>query len=157
MYTQVYFEVNAQQGTTEQRYVRLNLDMDMVDIGTSEFRYFEHIASDIKWFRFERENGDESFYHIESQELRNFINAKEIHVVCADGFWMWGGVINDRTYPWPCTDEKLVFIDPTDGRVARGLELEEICQQIVDMPTGEELSSEESSWRGTVISSPFLC
>jgi hypothetical protein len=61
LYQRTFFEVDAQQGTTEQRYVWLNLGIDMVDVGKSEFRYFEHIASAIKRFKFERENTDEYF------------------------------------------------------------------------------------------------
>jgi hypothetical protein len=116
----------------------------MVDIGTSEFKHFVHIASAIRRLKFERENEDEYFYYKESQELRLFANAAEIHVVCADGFWMWGGCINEGTHSWPCAAENLVFIDGRDGRVARGLELERICQEIMDMPTGESSDSDKS-------------
>jgi hypothetical protein len=100
LYDRVFFEVDPQEkGTSEQRYVWLNLDIDVVDIGTSEFRYFAHIASAIKWVKFERKNACEYFYHKGSLELLTFTNAKEIHVVCVDGFWTWGGCTDD--HPWP--------------------------------------------------------
>ncbi|USP78052.1 uncharacterized protein yc1106_05326 [Curvularia clavata] len=114
---------------TKQRYVWLDLDIDMVDIGASEFRWYKSIALAIKRLKFERENSDEFFWNTESSELVMFVNVEEIHIVCADGFWMWGGGVYD--HPWPCTEEKLLFIDPSDGRVARGLELEAIYEQML--------------------------
>jgi hypothetical protein len=111
----------------EKRYVWLNLDIDIVDIGTSEFCNFDHIATAIKRLRFERENNDIDFYDTESHRLRNFINAKEIHVVCADKFWNWQGVIDDDTHPWPCPVENLLFIQKQSGRVVRGDRMEETC------------------------------
>ena len=102
----------------------------MVSIGTSYFSDFQLAASIIKWLKFERENGDEFFYHSEGRERKNFVNVTKIHVVCADGFRNWGGAITDHNYPWPCADENLFFIDPWDGRIARGLEVEEIFEQM---------------------------
>jgi hypothetical protein len=116
-----------------------------VDIGTSYFKHYEHIASSIKRLKFERENTDEYFYHTESRQLSVFINAKEIHVVCADGFWAWGGDIEERIHPWPCAIENLVFIDKHNGQVARGFELESIYQEMMDLPTGESSSSSDES------------
>jgi hypothetical protein len=114
---------------TDQRYVWLDLDIDMVDIGASDFRWYKSIALAIKRLKFERENGNESFYNTESNELGMFINVEEIHVVCADGFWMWGGGVYE--HPWPCAEERLLFIDAFDGRVARGLELETIYREML--------------------------
>lgn len=114
---------------TKERYVWLNLDIDMVDIGASEFRWYKWIASAIKRLKFSRENSDEVFYRTESSELEQFVNVEEIHIDCADGFWMWGDATYD--HPWPCAKEKLLFIDAFDGRVARGLELETICREIL--------------------------
>jgi hypothetical protein len=130
---------------SEWRYVWLNWDIDMVDIGTSEFRYFEPVATQIKRLKFERENGDEFFYNTEKSELMKFVNVEEIHVDCADGFWMWGEAVYD--HPWPCGPENVVFIDSTDGRVARGLELETVYRQMLKdarfAATGEAYSSDE--------------
>jgi hypothetical protein len=44
-----------------------------------------------------------------------------------------------------CSVENVVFIDPFDGRAARGLELERIYQKMMDIPTGETSGSEESA------------
>ncbi|XP_014561983.1 hypothetical protein COCVIDRAFT_85490 [Bipolaris victoriae FI3] len=130
LYKKVFFEgEEAESSKTEQRYVWMDLDIDIMDIGTSDFRWYKSIASAIKRLKFSRENGNEAFYHTESNELSMFVNVEEIHIVCADGFWMWGDATHE--HPWPCTEDKLLFIDALDGRVARGLELETICRQIL--------------------------
>jgi hypothetical protein len=128
LYQRVPIEVDTRHGI-ERRYVWLNWDIDILDIGTSYFSYFKSIASSIKRLKFERENGDEYFYHKESMYLQKFANAEEIHVVCADGFWMWGGALYD--HPWPCAHENIFFIDPIEGRVTKGLELEKIYRAIL--------------------------
>ncbi|KAH6625095.1 hypothetical protein C7974DRAFT_395408 [Boeremia exigua] len=132
---------------TEQRYVWLDLDIDMVDIGASEFCNYRSIASAVKRLKFKRENGDEYFYHTESNELMEFVSVEEIHIVCADGFWMWAGAIDDHA--WPCAEEKLVFIDALDGRVVRGTEFEFVCKQMLKKArleaTGEAFSSDDES------------
>jgi hypothetical protein len=62
----------------------LNLALDMLDIGPSGFCNLEAIALNIKLLKFERENSDEYRYNIEN------------HVVCADGFWQWGGALYEH-------------------------------------------------------------
>ncbi|CAN9298256.1 unnamed protein product [Alternaria alternata] len=113
----------------ERRYVWLNFDIDMVDIGTSWLAYFQPIASNIKRLKFERENTDEYWYHSEKKKLKDFKNVEEIHVVCADGFFNWGGVTDEHS--WPCADDNIVFFDPYNGQVARGMEFERICRQML--------------------------
>ena len=114
----------------EQRYVWLDLNIDMVDIGASRFCNYESIASAVKRLKFERENSEEYFYHTESTELMKFASVEEIHIVCADDFWMWAGATHEHS--WPCAEEKLVFIDAFNGRVARGIEFEKICIQTLE-------------------------
>jgi hypothetical protein len=129
LYQQTFFDVNTRIGP-ERRYVWLNMDIDMVDIGASEFRDFESIQSAVKRLKFERENSNEAFYHAESRDLLKFVSVEELHIVCADGFWMWSEALDEHA--WPCADDKLVFIDALDGRVARGLEFEALCKQMLD-------------------------
>lgn len=146
LYQQARFVVDTHQGR-EWRYVWLNWDVDTVDMGTSEFRYYNSIASRIKRLRFSRENGDEFFYNTEKRELMKFVNAEEIYVDCADGLWMWGGAYYEHA--WPCGRDNVVFIDSFDGRVAKGLELETICRQMLKEQrlamTGEAYSTDEES------------
>jgi hypothetical protein len=146
LYQRTFFKVDTQQGI-ERRYVWLNLDIDMVDIGISEFCDFESIASTIKRLKYERENSDEYFYNTEKRKLVDFTNVEEIHVVCADGFQQWGMALYDNT--WPCAHDKLVFFDPDDGQVARGIELERISRQMLKNArleaTGEAFSSGDES------------
>ncbi|CAN9233375.1 unnamed protein product [Alternaria alternata] len=73
----------------ERRYVWLNFDIDMVDIGNSYLSAFKPIASKIKRLKFERENSNEAWFNTEKRELKDFKNVEEIHVVCADGFDQW--------------------------------------------------------------------
>ncbi|CAN9132517.1 unnamed protein product [Alternaria alternata] len=132
---------------TEQRYVWLDLDIDMVDIGASRFCNYESIASAVKRLKFERENSEEYFYHTESVELMKFASVEEIHIVCADGFWMWAGATHNHS--WPCAEENLVFIDAFDGRVARGIEFETMCIQTLEYAwlgaPGEAFSTDDES------------
>jgi hypothetical protein len=134
VYQKVYFEVDAKEGTTEHRfgttehrYVWLNLEIDMVDIGTSEFYHYKHFASAVKRLKFERKHSNHYFSHIEQRQVYSFANVEEIHIVCQDGYSGWRGC---RHHSWPCAIENMTFIE--EGRVARGLELEGICQNIMD-------------------------
>jgi hypothetical protein len=143
----------AKGSAAEQRYVWLDLDIDMVDIGTSLFHLYEHISPAIKRLKFERENSNEFFFNTESNQLSQFVNVEEIHIVCADGFWTWSGALHDHV--WPCDGERLVFIDPFDGRVARGFEFETFCRQMLKAArleadgeawsTGDEFSADDES------------
>ena len=106
---------------TEQRYVWLDLDIDRLDIGTSAFSDYSFIASAVKRLKFERDDPDGA------EELMEFVNMEEIHIVCPTGFWVWAGVVYH--YDWPCAEEKLLFIEAFSGRVARAMELEDVCRQ----------------------------
>ncbi|EUC33675.1 hypothetical protein COCCADRAFT_95371 [Bipolaris zeicola 26-R-13] len=130
LYKKVFFEgEEAESSKTEQRYVWMDLDIDIMDIGTSKFDHYKHIAPAVKRLKFERENTDEYFYFHEVLEMMQFINVEEIHIVCADGFWNWGGALHEHNFP--CADEKLLFIDALDGRVARGMEMEKIYREML--------------------------
>ncbi|OAF61147.1 hypothetical protein VC83_02378 [Pseudogymnoascus destructans] len=73
------------------RYVWLNLDIDMVSISNRVSFPFKPVAHMIKRLKFQRGNQEECFYHFESKEIRTFVNAEEIHVICEDGYENWGG------------------------------------------------------------------
>jgi hypothetical protein len=108
LYRRAFSELDQTPGS-ERRYVWTNFDIDLVSIGRSLFDDFEPVASSIKRLKFERENDDEYWYNTESRKLMLFSNVDEVHVVCADGFWMWGGSV-DNDFAWPCADENLFFI-----------------------------------------------
>jgi hypothetical protein len=101
----------------------------MVDIGTSYFDDFKSTILTIKRLKFERDNSEEYWYNTEKRKLVDFTNLKEIHVVCTDGFWGWSFALYDHS--WPCAHDNLLFFNPTDGQVARGMELERICRQML--------------------------
>lgn len=125
LYQQAFSELSS----SEMRYVWLNLEIDMISIGTSGFAAFKPVAHLIRRLRFERENGDESFYYFEARELHSFVNAKEIHVVCPEGIEAWYEARKDHHFP--CGEENLFFIDLNDGRMMRSIELDEMCDRVL--------------------------
>ncbi|KAI1758839.1 hypothetical protein GGR53DRAFT_471948 [Hypoxylon sp. FL1150] len=109
----------------EQRYVWLNLDIDMVSIGQTEFSAFEPVAPSVKRLRFERENSYE-FYLDMTMDL--FKNMHETHVVCLDGMESWHGAIHE--HPWhACLFDDLWFIDSIDGRMMKGPDMQEMLDE----------------------------
>ncbi|KAH7397468.1 hypothetical protein BKA66DRAFT_408755 [Pyrenochaeta sp. MPI-SDFR-AT-0127] len=108
LYQPISLHADAQHA--DHRYVWLNLDIDVINIGTSYLAHFEPVAPAIKRLKLSRENTDERWSEYEKDLLLIFVNVKKIYVICIDGFWNWGDddVYN---YPWPCAYENLVFID----------------------------------------------
>lgn len=96
-----------------------NLETDIIDIGESSFREVVRVAPQINRLKFEREVSQECVYYWELEELRAFVNVKEIHIVCADGLLAWLGAFEEHY--WPCGVENVYLIDPDDeSRVFRG-------------------------------------
>ncbi|KAH4065776.1 hypothetical protein HBH98_108680 [Parastagonospora nodorum] len=111
------------------RYVWVNLDIDMIDILDCQFRYYKTVAPTIRRLKFEARN-EEPFTHADSRDMVFFVNVQEIRVVCSDGFVKWGHATH--YHPWPCAIENVTFIDPLDGdRTAIGLEIETIYRQLI--------------------------
>jgi hypothetical protein len=50
------------------------------------------------------------------------------------GFGTGKAHLGRGVHAWPCADEKVSFRTYVDSRVLRGMELEEYCQRIVDLP-----------------------
>ncbi|OBT50751.1 hypothetical protein VE04_09273 [Pseudogymnoascus sp. 24MN13] len=123
LYKQAFSEVGA-----EPRYVWVNLDIDMIFLGSGcGLSCFKAAAPSIKRLKFQRENHVEYWYHFESRETLNFINVEEIHVVCEDGWEGWWGATEEL--PWPCAAENIFFIDVEDDLVMNGIELERRCEE----------------------------
>lgn len=118
----------AESKPGESRYIWVNWDIDMISIGRTCFKNFTPVAPLIRRLRFERDTLDESFYHFEAAALRQFVNAEEIHVVCADAFRTWDWT-SERHY-WPCGRENVFFIDPNDGRTMNAIELDKRLEQL---------------------------
>lgn len=77
---------------------------------------------------------------MEALALRKFVSQR----MPGDGRTLplgWGGVLDDHC--WPCPDENVPFIDGDEN--ARGLELEETCDRIRDLPYACEVSSDQLS------------
>ncbi|KAK4234666.1 hypothetical protein C8A03DRAFT_47053 [Achaetomium macrosporum] len=116
LYQQAFSEL-SRRGGAERRYVWLNLETDMVSIGTSMFAAFKPVAP--LWF-----------YYYEVRELRDFVNVKEIHVVCAEGMRAWHGASEDHY--WPCGKENVFCIDPDDDQMMRITEMDETFDQMLE-------------------------
>ncbi|KAF2809811.1 uncharacterized protein BDZ99DRAFT_36873 [Mytilinidion resinicola] len=123
-FSEIYYQVPSDGA--EWRYVWLNLDIDMISIGQTSFFVFKSVAPTIKRLKFERENSDEGFYHWESSEIRDFVNVKEIHVVCADGMGAWHKATYEHYFP--CGPENVFYIDP-GGQMMRSIELDDMCDR----------------------------
>ncbi|KAL4962981.1 2EXR domain-containing protein [Aspergillus stella-maris] len=97
------------------RYVWVNFELDLIDIGDT---YFDHVKAEdrvrIRRLRFEREYSD-TFYFLETFELRDLYSPREIHVLCTDGNWCWAEPY-DHLYR-PCGPENLTFINKETGEV----------------------------------------
>jgi hypothetical protein len=122
LYQRAFSDVYLYNGV-ERRYVWANLDIDIIDIGTTELHIFLPVASLIHRLKFARENQD-FFFHAEVYELPRFSNVKELHVVCAAGLWQWLGASEDHY--WACGVENVFMIDPDDGRKMGLVEMEEM-------------------------------
>jgi hypothetical protein len=143
LYERVFMEVDEQHGT-DRRYVWLNLNIDLINIGKTGLAYFVPMANCIKRLKFSREVTDEYWCDYEGrQQLPKFTNVEEIHVVCLDGFWNWGNEADN--FLWPCPLENIVFIDETspENHLRAGhLEMERIrCKMLgISSPSSEEES-----------------
>jgi hypothetical protein len=128
--------LHADAQPADRRYVWLNLDIDLVNIGTSYLNHFEPIAPAIKRLKLSRENTLGNFwYKVEGQYLLPlFFNVEKMYVVCIDSIINWS---NDDVYlySWPCARENLVFIDEISplGYIEAGyLELDGYVERLHD-------------------------
>lgn len=135
LYHQAFSNLAIQNGApkdTEERYVWLNFDLDMVSIGDTDFRFFKSVAQMIKRLRFERDNSDEVWYRGESAELYIFVNVTEIHVVVSEDSDMrhWHGASQDHN--WPCAIESVFVVDLKEGQMVKLLDLEDKYDRMLE-------------------------
>ncbi|KAF2702774.1 hypothetical protein K504DRAFT_393881 [Pleomassaria siparia CBS 279.74] len=103
------------------QYIWANLDIDIVDIEKSLFKDFKPVAPTIRRLEFKRKASCDFFFHWESDELRTFINAKEMYVVCADGLCHMTSLGRHGPPALLCSNENVFFINLKDNkRVFRG-------------------------------------
>ncbi len=146
LYKQTFSELlcDVIAGAPERRYIWLNLEIDMISIGKTSFITFKPVAPQIQRLRFERSNSEESFYYFEATELRTFVNAKEIQVVCGDGLRAWHGAKDD--HDWPCSQENLFFIDPKSGQMIRSIEMDDMFDRVLENQYRQEGEASQESW-----------
>ncbi|KFX86753.1 hypothetical protein V490_08887 [Pseudogymnoascus sp. VKM F-3557] len=119
LYKQAFSEV-----CPEQRYVWVNLDIDMISIGSkTHLSYFGAIAPLIKRLKFQREHQDEWWFRNESKLVKTFINVEEIHVMCDSWYNWWGGSEDIR---WPCAMENVLLFEEEDGPAMNPIELDKM-------------------------------
>lgn len=143
LYEKAFSEINMSNGE-ESRYVWVNFDIDVIDIGETPFECYRPAASSIQRLKFNRKNSDKGFYHFEARDLAMFTNLKEARVVCADGIRSWWGA--GEEHYWPCGAENLYFIDPDDGTTMRSIELDEMCEKEQNAAWAEEDGELARSW-----------
>ncbi len=146
LYQQGFSELSDDPDVMGRRYIWLSWELDMISIGTELFSTFFPVAPHIKRLKFERKYSDEVYFHFEARDIYRFVNLKEIHVVCADGFGAWHGA---SEYPqWPCGAENVLCIDPDDGQtVMRLTELDEMHDRMLEEAyekENEELARREA-------------
>lgn len=126
LYQKAFSEIANSDGTGW-RYIWVNLDIDLISIGTSMFEDYKQVAPLIQRLKFERENSAEWFYYSEVHSLRLFVNVKEIYVVCADGMRAWHEATEEHY--WPCGEENVFMIDPDNGQMMLGTEMDKFLDQ----------------------------
>ena len=101
------------------RYVWVDFAIDTIDIGESMFDNFKLVAPFIQRLRFAREMQAEWFYYAEVEDVKYFVNTREIWIVPLDGLFSCVGATEDHY--WPCGEDNVFFIDPANHeRVFRG-------------------------------------
>ena len=83
------------------------------------FDNFKLVAPFIQRLRFAREMQAEWFYYAEVEDVKYFVNTREIWIVPLDGLFSCVGATEDHY--WPCGEDNVFFIDPANHeRVFRG-------------------------------------
>ncbi|CAG9987777.1 unnamed protein product [Clonostachys byssicola] len=95
----------------EKQYVWLNLDIDLICFRGGSLEKFNQVAPSVKRLKLESKS-----------EFRHFVNVEEVHVICKNGMREWHGSTADNW--WPCSQENLIFIDPRDGLILNGVQME---------------------------------
>ncbi|KAK3342937.1 hypothetical protein B0H65DRAFT_429122 [Neurospora tetraspora] len=103
----------------EPRYIWVNFDVDMIDIGEGMFYAYEPYYLEIKRLKLARESHCELWHgRWYDGEIGWFANAEEIHVVCLEdsrrAIECWEDAHEEHGFP--CDIDKLLLIDPKNGR-----------------------------------------
>jgi hypothetical protein len=130
LYQQAFSEMADLDGAGTQ-YVWVNFDIDIIFIGCrGKFKDFKPVAPLIQRLKFERDLYDEDFAYFNFDDILIFVNVKEIYIVCDGGLRNWHGV--SQVYSWPCDTENIFCIDPADGRMITGIELDIMFDEILE-------------------------
>lgn len=128
VYQRVFLD-GEDQPVVDRRYVWLNLDIDLINIGSWDLAYFLPIATTVKRLKLSRATPEDWDHELDL--LSNFNNLEEVQLVCVGGFVYWGEDVD--AVKWPCGKEKLRFLEPliafTDGSPVGYRELKHIYRR----------------------------
>jgi hypothetical protein len=90
--------VKAFTDGSQPRYTWVNFEKDMIAV---EPIYFDPIMSEkalIQRLRMTGHMDDEVFYHKSCHQMREFVNIKEVHVICADNIESWRQAVDEMYF-----------------------------------------------------------
>ncbi|KAF4551906.1 Hypothetical protein D9617_12g037960 [Elsinoe fawcettii] len=138
------------------RYVWVNLDTDMISIGTTDLVHFEEYYNCIKRSRLAREDDKNEYWaRSEYHDLGYFINLEELHLVSLRGMC---GMNLEFKPDFPCTLDITWIVDPIDGDMMPWRDVENMVATAIEdtyarhgetgsgYPEGELIRVEKYSW-----------
>ncbi|KAI0513260.1 hypothetical protein F5B22DRAFT_611859 [Xylaria bambusicola] len=140
LYEQAFSEV-PDADTIGRRYIWLNFAVDVVSIGRCSLEPFKTVASLIQRLKMERAISVERDAW-QMLKLKEFVNVKEIYIVCLDGMKTWHKVSEE--YFYPCGRENLFFINPDDSSIMRSIEIDLMFDEML-AEENRKLREENSS------------
>lgn len=153
LYKKTFSELEILPEGGESRYVWLNLEIDMIDVGYQDFPgKFWPAAASIQRLKLRYELWDWAYEDVAARaSLGACKNLKEVHILCEDGFFPWAYKKCWSEYDWPCGKENVLFPEPGDDRLITGSELEE--GNWVDTSTGRTIEDTRCGSKGTLLHS----
>lgn len=118
-----FYEKFSLSKQSEQIYVWVNLDVDIIDIGNeSHYTLFKECGPRIRRLKFEASNLAEWWYHGSARDLPVFDGVQQCFVLAIDGWEAWEDAFNEHYFA--CAAEDLYIIDKNRSRIVSFPELE---------------------------------
>lgn len=128
LYKQAFAEVEASASDgKEERYVWLNLELDVVSIGPTHLSWFRAVAPSIRRLQFACDftwGSEFDFdFTFDSDDVHLYANVEQFYAVCTCGMEGWRGN-TEQLWFWPFAFERLTLIDPFCGRVVKAVDMD---------------------------------